>query len=239
MTVLQLLLITIMMTAGAAVQATIGYGISLIANPILVMIDPGFIPGPVLVSSLILSVLVMLRERKSVNLVELRWAVLGRIIGAIIAAWILAAISPEALVKLFAWLLLLAVAITASGLRIPLNRQNLLIAGTLAGVMGTVASIGGPPMALLYQHESGARIRSGLAGFFIFGVLISIAALLAVGRFGWRDIQLGLLLTPGALLGYLISKRTTARIQPRTLRVAVLTMSAASALIVLAQQIWR
>jgi uncharacterized membrane protein YfcA len=203
------------------------------------MIDPGFIPGPVLVSSLILSVLVMLRERHSVNLVELRWAVFGRIIGAIIAAWILATISAETLVKLFAWMLLLAVAITGSGVHIPLTRRNLLIAGTLAGVMGTVASIGGPPMALLYQRESGARIRSGLAGFFIFGVLVSIVALLAVGRFGWRDIQLGLLLTPGALLGYTISHRALAWIQPKTLRIAVLVMSAASAIVVLLGQIWR
>lgn len=238
MTALQLLIITIMMTAGAAVQATIGYGISLIAIPVLVLIDPGFIPGPVLVSSLILSLLVMFRERQAVNLVELRWAVLGRVVGSIIAAWILMRISSDALVNLFAGMLLLAVAITASGVRIPINRRNLLIAGTAAGIMGTVAAIGGPPMALLYQRESGARIRSGLAGFFIFGVLISVAALLYAGHFGWRDIQLGLLLTPGALLGYFISKRAVAWISPRTLRVAVLTMSALSALVVLAQQIW-
>jgi uncharacterized membrane protein YfcA len=94
-------------------------------------------------------------------------------------------------------------------------------------------------MALLYQRESGARIRSGLAGFFIFGVLVSIVALLAVGRFGWRDIQLGLLLTPGALLGYTISHRALAWIQPKTLRIAVLVMSAASAIVVLLGQIWR
>ena len=52
---------------------------------------------------------------------------------------------------LFGGLILLGVCLSLSGLRLPPIRGVLVGAGALSGVMGTVASIGGPPMALLYQ----------------------------------------------------------------------------------------
>ena len=44
-------------------------------------------------------------------------------------------------------------------------------------MMGTAASIGGPPMALLLQNESGNRIRANLAVFFVIGSFISLVML--------------------------------------------------------------
>lgn len=230
-------IVSILLFVASIVQGVIGYGMALVANPILVLIDPGFVPGPMLLTAFILSILIVVREHTALDLSGLGWAVAGRVLGSVVSAWLLVVVSQDAMIVLFAVLVLLAVLITGSGVRIPINRPNLVIAGTLAGVMGTIASIGGPPMALLYQNSSGPRLRTTLAGFFIVGTFISIFALFSVGRFGWRDVQLSLILLPGTLLGYFASTRFIAKLNPRAMRLAVLGISGVSAIVVLLRQV--
>ena len=43
--------------------------------------------------------------------------------------------------------------------------------------MGSITSIGGPPMALVYQHRTGPELRATLALFFVFGSSLSILLL--------------------------------------------------------------
>ena len=169
-----ILLVTLVVSIGAALQASVGYGMGLIAIPFLVMIDPDFIPGAMLLSAFSISIFIILREKRTLDFNGLQWAVIGRVIGTFAAAWLITMISENAMILLSGFLVLIAVVITAGGFRIPQNRLNLGIAGALGGLMGTIASIGGPPMALVYQHESGARIRTSLSGFFLAGTLISI-----------------------------------------------------------------
>ena len=66
-----------------------------------------------------------------------------------------------------------AVALTAAGLQFRLNRRTLVGAGIASGIMGTATAIGGPPMAVVYQHEGGPRARGTLAAFFTVGAVIS------------------------------------------------------------------
>ena len=56
-------------------------------------------------------------------------------------------------------------------------------AGALSGFMGTIVSIGGPPIALLYQNESGPSLRGTLSAFFVVGVALAIIGLCAVRTF--------------------------------------------------------
>lgn len=235
MTLLNELFVTLIMTLASALQGSIGYGMALVANPVLVLVDPAFVPGPMLFCTFLLSFLIAARERRALDLSGLGWALGGRVFGAAIGAWILLRLSQEGLTVFFGVLVLVAVAITALGLRIPVNPRNLFVAGLLAGVMGTVASIGGPPMALVYQRSSGAKLRSTLAGFFIVGTLISMTTLALIGRFGLHEIFLGLLLFPGALLGYFISSPLLARLQPALLRALVLSVAGLSAVVVISR----
>ena len=47
--------------------------------------------------------------------------------------------------------------------------------------MGTASSIGGAPVALVYQHAGGPRTRATLASIFVFGTVISIGTLAIAG----------------------------------------------------------
>lgn len=236
MTATTILLISLVVGLAAALQSSIGYGLALIANPILVLIDPAFVPGPVLFAVFFLSILMMLRERQSLDLNGLSWALIGRVVGSMIAAWLLLRITQHTLILLFGFMVLFGVLVSATGLRVPMTRLNLTLAGVLAGIMGTIASIGGPPIAMVYQYEPGDRIRSTLSGFFIVGTLISMVTLAIVGRFSFVEIKLGLSLLPGMSIGFLLSTRILPHLKNQVIRPMILTVATVSALVVIFRQ---
>ncbi|HEX9165745.1 MAG TPA: hypothetical protein VF862_07520, partial [Gemmatimonadales bacterium] len=80
-------------------------------------------------------------------------------------------------------------------------------------------------------------IRGTLAAFFVVGVVMSIGALAAVGRFGVQEVWLGGLLLPGTVLGYWLSHHTTGRLDERHIRPAVLVVSAGAAVAVILREL--
>jgi len=125
---------------------------------------------------------------------------------------------------------LAGVAMTASGIHLRPRAPTLLVAGVLSGFMGTTAAIGGPPLALIYQHAEGPRLRGTLAGYFVVAAAISIAVLALAGRFGLHDLLAGVALLPGVVLGYSFSHRAARWVDRGFTRQAVLLVSALAAL---------
>ena len=230
-------LTTVIVTLGATLQGTVGFGMGLIAVPLLILIDPRFVPGPLLGTSIVYVLLLAVRNRRGVRWGDLKWALTGRVVGVTIGAAVLAAVSPDRIELVFGVLILVAVAISASGLEVEPRPGTLLGAGTLSGFMATTVSIGGPPMALLYQHKSGERLRGTMSGFFVIGILIALTGLHLIGRFGWQEVVLAAMLLPGTLLGFLLSRHTAQVFDRGYIRPAVLTVSSVMALVVLARQL--
>jgi len=88
-------------------------------------------------------------------------------------------------------------------------------------------------VALVYQHETGARLRGTLSGYFVIGGLMSIAALAVAGLFGKEDLVLSALLVPGILAGFAVSRWTRHWADRGATRPLVLILSFASATFVL------
>ena len=130
-------------------------------------------------------------------------------------------------------LVLLGVLLTAAGFRLRPSPRLLTGAGMLSGIMGTTASIGGPPIALVYQYASGPRIRGTLSAFFLIGIVMSITGLWLIGRFGRLEILLGMGLLPGVLSGFVISHWTSGALDRHYLRIGVLVLSATAGVIVI------
>jgi uncharacterized membrane protein YfcA len=228
--------ISLIQAAGAGLQGAIGYGMALVSGPILLLIDPRLMPGPFLVSSTFLSILVILRERKEMRLGSLGWAIAGRMVGATLAASLLAVLASSTINLSFAFIILFGVALSLIGWKLSPTRVNLLVAGTLSGVMGTIAGIGGPPMALIYQHETSARLRAHLTIFFVFGTLISILSLIPVQKFGMTELGLSLNLLPGTLIGFILSSWLAPRLNSKHTRAIVLGVAVFSAVVVILKQ---
>ena len=230
-------IISLAIGLGAALQGSVRYGMALLASPILVLVDSRFIPGPFLLEAQVLSILVVLRERQAIDLGGVKWAIVGRIPGSIIAGVLLLAITETAISLTFGILVLLAVALSLAGLRFPPKKSNLILAGMLSAVMGTIATLGGPPMAIVYQDASSPRLPSTLSGYFLIGALLSLTTLFIVGRFGSYELILSLTLIPGILIGYLASSHILPLLNEKHTRHAVLAIAAISGILVIVRQI--
>ena len=126
----------------------------------------------------------------------------------------------------------------SSGLTVPVTRTTQALAGAASGVTSLVASIGGPPIALLYRNFSGGRLRSSLNAIFAIGIVLSILLRALAGEISGDDVQLAAFLLPAALLGLWLSRFLTGRAEGRRLRTAVLVVSGFSALALLARALF-
>jgi uncharacterized membrane protein YfcA len=132
---------------------------------------------------------------------------------------------------------LAAVALSLAGWTLRPDPPTLLGAGATSGFMGTVTSIGGPPMALVYQRHTGAQLRATLALFFLIGAAFSLLVLSVAGQFGTEELSLGLLLVPGMIAGFLLSRVAAHYLDRGYTRMAVLAFSTAASIALLVQQL--
>lgn len=203
--------------------------------PLLAMIDLALVPAPLIFASIVLSIMMAVRERAAIDWLHIPLVLFGMLPGAMLGAYMISIIPLEQLGIVFGIVILLGVGITAIGRTLPLTRYSAIAAGTLAGVMGASAGIGAPLLALLYQHETGARLRSTLAILYTTASILILLVLAGFNRFRTEEVIAGAYLVPGFILGYLIANRLSARMNDGFTRIAVLLVSASAAVAL----IWR
>jgi uncharacterized protein len=221
------------MAMSALLQGAVGFGLGMIAIPVLIYLDIRFVPGPLLVAALTLHMLVLRRDRSGVDKSGLTMLLSGRVLGTIPAALLLAWMPLDGMKILLASIVLAGAVmgmLHSGGQPTP---AVLFTAGTASGFMATAAALGGPPVALVYQRESGVRLRGTLAAYFIVGTVFSLIALAWAGRFGPQEIGMSILLIPGTVIGYLMSRPAAAYLDSGRTRTAVLAVSALAAVSVI------
>lgn len=211
---------------GALIQGSIGFGMNLVAVPAVALVEPAALPATLILVAFPLSVGVFAREHHAVDRDGVMWTSLGNLPGTLLGVWIVAAVSASALSAVAGASVIVAVLISLIGRPVPVTTPTALAAGFTSGVIGTAAAIGGPPLALLYQHHEGATVRSTLAGSFLIAALMSIVALGVAGEIrGWQ-LLLALALVPAVGLGLVASHFLHRRLDAHWLRPAVLAFAA-------------
>jgi uncharacterized membrane protein YfcA len=221
----------------ALIQASVGFGYALLSAPLLALIAPELVPGPVMFSSMIVSLAAGVREHGDIDRRGVAVALVGRLPGTVVGAAALAWLSPDTMGIVFGAVVLVGVALSVSGLRLALSTRTLLTTGFASGVMGTMTSIGGPPIALVYQHAAGPQLRSTLNTYFALGSAMSIPALALAGHFGREQLVDGMLLLPPTLVGFALSGLTRSWLDAGRTRAAVLGVATASALAVVVKEL--
>ncbi len=228
---IEFLLVTAVVLVGSASQAAIGMGLNLLAIPLLLLVNPIYAPGPVLVASFGLSFLALWRVPAKVDRRELQPALIGLAAGTAVAGGVLAVIDSADLTRLLGAFVVLGAGLALSGWSAALNDRNLFAAGGGAGVLGTIAGVHAPPIALLYQGLAPERVRGAVLTFVGLGNALSITALALVGQFTSKHLFAATMLIPGVLIGLLAAPILAGMITARLLRAFVLSISTVSGLL--------
>jgi uncharacterized membrane protein YfcA len=116
----------------------------------------------------------------------------------------------------------------AAGWSVRQTRTNQVIAGVASGISGTTSAIGGPPLAFLYQHSPGGRLRSSLAAIFSVGITINVTTLAVAGQIHRNDVTTAAMLLPALAVGLYSSRWLTGRFSDASIRRGILIVSAAA-----------
>lgn len=233
MSVEQVALISLAVVFAAFVQGSTGVGFALITAPVIGIMRPDLLPVCVLVLMLPLNLYVAWRERAAVDKVGASWITGGRVVGTAGGLWVLAALSASHL-AIFVGLSTVAAALVT--LMMPAfspGRPAFVAAGLITGVTETATGIGGPPLALVYQHQPPPTMRSTVALCFLAGELVSLATLLVAGRISSTQLSAAASLLPALLVGAWISRLVHHRIGGRFLRAFVQVFAIVSGVVLL------
>ncbi|HEY9555191.1 MAG TPA: sulfite exporter TauE/SafE family protein, partial [Acidimicrobiales bacterium] len=218
---------------GATIQGSLGFGMNLVTVPALALVLPEALPVAVITLGLSISIGMLRHEHHALDRVGLAWILAGRVPGSVVGAWVVAVASTTVLEALAGAVVLAMVLASVAMPVLPVRPSTQLVAGVVSGVTGTAAGIGGPPLALLYQHRPGSTIRSTLAAAFLVGTALSLATLAVAGEVGASQVLLGLGLAPLVVVGSVTGRRFHDWLDQGWLRPGVLVFAAAAAVTVL------
>lgn len=208
----------------------------MLTAPVVAFVDPYLIPGMLIMLGTTVTLLVTVREREHIDLHGTGWALVGRVPGTVAGAVLVSVLPARGLALMLACVVLVGVVLTTFGWAPPPRRRNLVMAGTASGLLGTATSIGGPPMALIWHRNSGARMRGTMSGFFLVGSAISLTMLAVTGSITGHAVWVYLLMLPSALAGYALSRHVNRILAPTQLRLTAIVVSVLGAVLVIVKQ---
>jgi uncharacterized protein len=222
---------------GAFVQAVVGLGLGLLSAPVVALVAPSMVPDLTLWLALLVAGLVLAAEHQHVDWRAIGWSLPARVPGTVVGAWLVVTFTQTQLGVALAVMVLVAVVLTVRTVEVTPTPTSLAIAGFVAGASGTATSIGGPPIALLFQRERPEVARATMSVFFFVGVILSLVGLGLSGSLEHGPFLLALVLIPGVVVGYVVGLLCRNRIARETFRRGVLVVCTISALAVLARAI--
>ncbi|MEU6455355.1 sulfite exporter TauE/SafE family protein [Streptomyces sp. NPDC047065] len=232
----EFVLLSVTVGLGALLQVSVGFGLGMIAAPVFALVDPALAPTAVLLLATGVTAAVLVRERGRADLRGCGWALAGRLPGVLAGALLVVALPARHLALLVAAVVLAGATVSVAGYVPRQRRSSVVLAGMASGLMGTATSIGGPPMAMVWQRLGGPELRATMSAFFLAGSLMSLAALTAAGAVGAHALRGTALLTPAAVAGVLLAGPLTRRLNVQRTRAAATALAVAGAVVLVLQQ---
>jgi len=218
---------------GGLLQGLIGFGLALVAVPLLALLDPALVPVPVLVIACAHAVLSLVREFGHVDWRGVGWAMLGRLPGTAVGIWIVDSLDQRSFGIVVGAAVLVCVLLSVTSWRPRPTPPSLVTAGVASGSFGTATSVGGPMIALVYQNQEGPEVRATLAAFFTLGSAVSMAGLSIAGNVTAHQLWTGVLLVPFLIVGFLLSGPLRKRFDAKGVRTPMLVVAGASAVVLI------
>lgn len=237
MTPLEVALLAAVILAASCLQGSIGFGMGMLAAPFIALIDASLLPVIVIMLATVVTLIVAVMDRAALDLRGAGWALAGRVPGTAVGAWLVAVMSTTLLSWAVAVVVLLGVVVSLRGWRPRVTRTTQAIAGALSGVMGTTTSVGGAPMAIIWQSSEGPRLRGTMSAFFLVGSSLSLVALFLWGAVPSHALVTAGWMAPVAIVGVVLSRYLNRFLNRRRTRAIALGASALGALTLIATRV--
>lgn len=222
---LTLVLAGVIVLLGAVVQGSVGYGMNLLGGPLLLLIDPALVPVPTILLAIAHTAMGAIRERSHTDWRSVGWAMTGRLPGNLLGLLAIATLPLAGVNIAVAVSVLVCVGLSLVSWHPLPSRRGLFLAGIASGTFGTTSSIGGPPVALLYQNIKGPTTRATLSSYLVIASLSSLAFLAVSGQVSTRELLLAAALLPFMFAGFALSSPLRKYLHGPAMRRAVLGVS--------------
>jgi uncharacterized protein len=216
---------------GALAQGSIGFGVGMIAGPVVVWTHPEVMPAALIMIGGSMPIASLIPEWRHIDWRGVLTATIGRIPGIALGTWLLLVVPSRMLGVVVGLAVLLAAVLQWAHLRLSLSTRNLLAAGLVSGISGTAAGVGGPPVAMVYAHQKGPVVRSTLAAYFLIGTVMTLTTLGVVGKVSSHSVVFALSLMPFMILGAVLARRVAPHVDSGRTRKAILALAGLSGLV--------
>ena len=237
LSLIELVFISVLLFASAAIQGILGFGFAVISSPILVQIEPLLVPQILSLLALPMAYRIYQREKKEVDWKPFKFLFLGRVIGGPLGLLLLINLNERLLSISVGAIVFFAGVATFNEWTLERNNQTSWIAGSLSGIFAMIAGVGGPPIAILFRGASGKEFRPSLNAVFTFGIIITLSLLFISGEIYSDHIVLILYLAIPVALGLKLSSSLFSNVSDATISKGVTYFSIISGLIVIFRNI--
>jgi uncharacterized membrane protein YfcA len=216
----------LLITFGASiVNGALGYGFSSITVPLALLFLTNRVLNPALILiELVLNAWVLWVNRDAVPAVWRRMlpTLVGLVPGVALGTLIVSQVSP-AWLKLATYTVLLPlILVQASGYRRPIRSERTawLGLGGAIGLLYSVTTISGPPLAVMLNNQGFAKreFRAALGVVRLTESTLTAAAYLSAGLFTRESVHLLPQILPGVALGVPLGALLIRRLDPETFR---------------------
>lgn len=211
---------------GSVVQGAIGVGLNMIAAPFVAIVVPEALPATLVLIAVPIAITTLVREHHAVDRVALPWMLVGALPGTALGLLVVEAADATALAIIVGSTTLIGVALSVLSPPIPTNRGTALVAGFTSNLFGTASAVGGPPVALLFQHRTGPIARATLGAFFATSAGLSLVGYVATGTMTDDQVLFALALAPVMVAGLWLSRHFHRFVDGGWLRPTMLALSA-------------
>jgi|TARA_B110000116_G_scaffold128168_1_gene111159 uncharacterized membrane protein YfcA len=205
MSPLEILVVVVAVVAGSMVQATAGVGITLVAAPVLLAVDPAFVPLPLILGGAVVGIRNVTMEFAGFDARRWRRCLLGAPVGLVLGELALANLSERGLTAAIGLLVVISVGAMASGWQPRRRSWTSVLAGLLVAFSLRVAALPGPPYAILHHDDPPEVLRPNISALvLVLAGTISIR-LLVGGEVTGADLGRVALVMGSALVGLLLA----------------------------------
>lgn len=209
----------------AIINGALGYGFSSITVPLALLFLSNRVLNPALVLIEVpLNAYVLWVNRDALPVVWRRVLpmVIGLVPGIAVGTIAVSHVSPDWLKLLTFVLLLPLIFLQAIGVRRPFSRErsaNLIFGGSI-GVLYSVTTISGPPLAVMLNNQGFVKreFRAGLGFVRLAESSLTAAAYLAAGFYSATSLRLIPWIVPSVAIGVPLGAQLIRRLRPDTFR---------------------